>query len=105
MAELLIHGFCLRTQIREKDEAHEIIKMFNDIGLKLDLALKLQKFICIQKQLVPIFQLFMCDKLSYDEVLNQPKKVLTHMMENYFNSNVNWNVVKNESSVITIENK
>jgi len=49
MAELLIHGFCLRTQIREKDEAHEIIKMFNDIGLKLDLALKLQKFICIQK--------------------------------------------------------
>lgn len=47
----------------------------------------------------------MCDKLTYEEVLNQPKKVLTLIMENYFNSNLNWNSVKGDSSIVIVENK
>lgn len=48
----------------------------------------------------------MCEKLSYEEVLNCPEKVIRLMMENYFNSNLNWEVLRNyKMETLTIEGK
>jgi hypothetical protein len=48
----------------------------------------------------------MCEKLSYEEVLNCPEKVIRLMMENYFNSNLNWDVLRNyKMETLTIEGK
>ena len=45
----------------------------------------------------------MCEKLTYEEVLNEPKRVIRLILQNYFNSKLNWNAIKDD--VFLIEGK